>query len=279
MSLATCAAAVNISADPSPRDGAPRSMEHGAGAERRLGSTGVMVRWTAMKDGDQRPLELGGQRNREGLYAFGRKQVWLSQVHGSRVVRVTGPEISPGEPADALVSARDDVCLTIFVADCAPVVLASREGVMAAVHAGWRGLMAGVVHAAVTAMASMGATEIIGAVGPCVHAECYEFSARDLDAVASRFGDEVRSTAAGGQSSLDLPAAVSVALREAGVSCVFQAIECTACSGLHFSHRAMRSPERQAMLVWRHSEKERDQENAGLFGKYGSRLVPNTQVL
>ncbi len=118
---------------------------------------------------------------------------------------------------DALVSASASVALCILVADCAPVALASPEGVFAAVHAGWRGLADGVVAAAVEAMVELGASGIEGALGPCVHPCCYEFSEKDLAGLVEAFGPEVRGRMADGRPALDLPAAVGMALEQAGV--------------------------------------------------------------
>jgi polyphenol oxidase len=152
--------------------------------------------------------------------------------------------------ADGLVSASPAVALTVLTADCASVALGSDEGVFAAVHAGWRGLVAGVVGSAVRAMRSMGATEVVGALGPCIHAGCYEFGPDDLDRVAAGLGDGVRGRTTSGRPALDLPASVAAALAAAGARQVAGVDACTACAAGHFSHRARRDPGRQALVVW-----------------------------
>ena len=152
---------------------------------------------------------------------------------------------------DGLVADVPGVDLAVLTADCAPIALASPEGLAAAVHAGWRGLLLGVVAAAAAALRSRGATEVVGALGPCIHAECYEFGPADLDAVAAAFGDGVRGRAAGGGPALDLPAAVAAALAGAGVDQVPGADACTSCSPVpYFSHRARADEGRLALLVW-----------------------------
>ena len=90
--------------------------------------------------------------------------------------------------------------LAILTADCASVALGSAEGVFGAVHAGWRGLLAGVVEATVAAMRARGAGDVVGALGPCIHPECYEFSDADLDAVAAAYG---RRRARAGRRKVD----------------------------------------------------------------------------
>lgn len=216
----------------------------------QLEGTPVMACWTGRSDGDQRPPEIGGEATHGRLRVRGRRQMWLRQIHGSRVVRVDGPRDQVGQEGDALVTVRDDVCLTIFTADCVPVALASPEGVLAAVHAGRRGLMASVIECTVAVMASMGATAIVAAVGPCVHPECYELSTDELGPIAARLGDAVMATTPSSRPALDLPAAVASALDASGVHSIAQVGECTSCSGSYFSHRREGSVQRQAMMVW-----------------------------
>lgn len=170
----------------------------------------------------------------------------LRQVHGSRVVTVAAPGACTGEEADAAVTIVPGACLVVRTADCAPVALASAEGVVAAVHAGWRGLREGVVEAAVARMRELGASRIEAALGPCIHVECYEFAD-----VAEWFAEDVRGTTADGRPALDLPAAVRAALQRADVALVHDEDVCTACAAdSYWSHRARREVERQAAVVW-----------------------------
>ena len=175
---------------------------------------------------------------------------WLRQVHGADVVMVSAPGDAAGHVGDALVTSHPGAALAVLTADCAPVALASPEGVIGAVHAGRRGLVAGVVERAVGAMRQRGATRIAAALGPCVHAECYEFSPADLDRVAGRLGPTVRSTTRDGAPALDVPAAVAAAVAASGAHLDVVDDVCTACSGDHYSHRARGERERQAMVVW-----------------------------
>lgn len=176
---------------------------------------------------------------------------WLHQVHGAGVVRVTRPGDGAGTKADAAVTASEGCALAVLTADCAPVAFASSNGVIGVAHAGWRGVAAGVIEATVGEMEALGATAIEAVVGPCIHAECYEFGPSELDTVAARLGDGVRATTTAGTPALDLPAAVHAALRRAGVEKVDDAGVCTACSADHFSWRAGKELQRQATVVWR----------------------------
>ena len=100
------------------------------------------------------------------------------QVHGTTALAVERPWPGGGRPqADALVTATRGLALGVLTADCAPVLLAEPEaGVVAAVHAGWRGTLAGIVEAAIDAMEGLGARRrrICAAVGPCIGLAVYQ---------------------------------------------------------------------------------------------------------
>lgn len=175
----------------------------------------------------------------------------LRQVHGSRVVVVDRPGQGRGEEADALVTARQGAALAILTADCAPVAFSSPEGIVAVAHAGWRGLAGGVLEATAGRMADLGATDVEAVLGPCIHPCCYEFGREDLARLAGRFGPGVEAADRQGRPALDLPAAVSAALGEAGVPLVEVIDVCTGCSPRYWSWRARRETGRQATVVWR----------------------------
>jgi YfiH family protein len=175
---------------------------------------------------------------------------WLRQVHGARVVTVQHAGDAAGEAADAAVTAVPGAALAVHTADCAPVVLVA-DGVVGVVHAGWKGLVEGVIPAAVDAMRALGAGDVDAVLGPCIHAECYEFGPDDLAAVAAVLGDDVRGVTAAGRPALDVPAAVRAAAAHAGVRRVDDVGLCTSCDDTRwFSHRARAETGRQAAVVW-----------------------------
>jgi purine-nucleoside/S-methyl-5'-thioadenosine phosphorylase / adenosine deaminase len=162
------------------------------------------------------------------------------QVHRARVERNAEPGTEPNE-ADGQATTRDDVALLVLTADCLPIALVAQEGV-AILHAGWRGLAAGILEEGVTAMRELGAGEIQAAIGPGAGPCCYEVGAD----VAGAFG-----RAAG---PLDLKAIARERLEAAGVAAVHDVGLCTICSDplWFFSHRRDGGVTgRQAGIAWR----------------------------
>jgi YfiH family protein len=187
--------------------------------------------------------ELGGGPDADGW-------AWVRQVHGTAVVEVDGP--GGGGDADALVTAASSLPLLVLVADCVPIALVAGDAV-AAVHAGWRGLLAGVVEEAVEVVRRRGGDAVRAVVGPCISPAHYEFGAAELERVAERLGPSVRARTAGGAAALDLRAAVGASLARAGVADRTDVDVCTYESADHFSHRRDGITGRQALLVARAS--------------------------
>ena len=104
--------------------------------------------------------------------------VTLYQVHGSVSVRVEQPwEIGDAPRADAAVTNLAGIALGILTADCAPILLADTEArVVAAVHAGWKGALAGIIESALATMEQLGARRerVASAIGPCISRQAYE---------------------------------------------------------------------------------------------------------
>lgn len=211
---------------------------------------------TSRLDGNARPWPLDGPTPPPAGEARLRELVdrtwtFVRQVHGSRVVVVDGASGPLDEEADAIVTTAPGACLAVLGADCALVGLASAEGVIGVAHAGWRGLVAGVLGRVVETMHGLGATQLTAVLGPCIHPECYEFGRDELRAVASVLGDGVRAETALGRPALDLPVGVRTALERAGVPVVAELGGCTSCDPRWFSHRARSDRSRHALAVWR----------------------------
>jgi hypothetical protein len=170
-------------------------------------------------------------------------------VHGAQVAGIDGPSAALVE-SDAIVTSSPETALGVLGADCALLGLASPEGVIGVAHAGWRGLVAGVVGATVEAMRARGASRLEAVLSACVHKECYPFAAGDLARLAAVLGEEVIGTASDGSPAFDLPAAVRGRLAVAEVELVAAENECTACSGEYFSFRRHHEAARHLLGVW-----------------------------
>ena len=216
---------------------------------RPAGRTDVRALTTARFDGDLAVDDPDGGLAARRSTITGLPWSWLRQVHGSAVVTV-GDDPVEGIEADALVTAMAGRVLAIQTADCGPVALVSREGPVGAVHAGWRGVEAGVLPAAVAALRSLGATDVEAWLGPCIGPRAYEFGAVDLDRLVDRFGANLRAVTDAGTPALDLRAAIRASLAEVDVVLVDSAVPCTATETRYFSHRARGEAERHALVVW-----------------------------
>lgn len=167
----------------------------------------------------------------------------LKQVHGAAALIVSVPEQGARE-GDALVSGTPGLVLAVTTADCVPVLLADPvAGVVAAVHAGWRGAVAGVVPATVAAMAALGAepSRLVAALGPCIRQHNYEVDPPLRDAVLAATPEAAPLFADGrrpGRWQFDLPGYVAQALECAGAKHVDDVgLDTVEGKSIYFSHR------------------------------------------
>jgi polyphenol oxidase len=177
------------------------------------------------------------------------------QVHGHRMARV-GPRragrgfarAAEAIPAtDALSVARTGLPVAILVADCVPLILAA-PGLLVAVHAGWRGLAAGIVDRALGLF--RGGRPPAAAIGPAIGPCHYEVGREVAVAVAAGSPAGGRVERRAGRIFLDVPGTVARILRAAGIRSVDRAGECTAClRDRFFSHRRDGRTGRQAAVA------------------------------
>jgi YfiH family protein len=159
------------------------------------------------------------------------------QRHGATVTRAQSRGIvTPGtvyDHCDGLWSDEPGRAMLLLTADCMPIALARGGGRRPAVgilHAGWRGVLAGIVAAGVRAL---GARSLAAAIGPSIGPCCYEVGPEVARPFREAFGDDVVRS-----GKLDLWTATERALRAAGVESVERADICTACNpDRFFSHR------------------------------------------
>jgi YfiH family protein len=150
---------------------------------------------------------------------------FASQVHGSAVRCVSSddsPEEVLYEPADGLVTACGRVACAVRTADCVPVLIADcATGAVAAAHAGWRGVVCGIVAATITALRELrGSTgPLIAAIGPHISRTAFEVSGEVAEQLARSSGDPgVVDRALGPRPHVDLRRAVRAQLAAAGLA-------------------------------------------------------------
>ena len=180
---------------------------------------------------------------------------WLKQVHGARVLMA---ETVEGRPeADGVFARNERTVCVIQIADCLPILFADRHGtVVAAAHAGWRGLAAGVIDNTVAAMKEAGVKpgDILAYVGPGIGPAAFEVGDDvraayvDVDAGAAKaFAPRRRE-----KWLADLPALARRALARCGVDAVFGGHLCTYSDPARFfSYRRNRETGRMAAAIWR----------------------------
>jgi polyphenol oxidase len=174
--------------------------------------------------------------------------VWLRAQHGRDVGVVS---VAGGNPeVDALVTTTPGLAVAALSADCALVVLADgAAGVVAVVHCGRPGLVAGTLASAVEVMRAEGGREIRAAVGPTICGSCYEVP-DDMAAQVASVVPSALSTARTGNAGLDIRSGVVEQLGRAGVQVVRQVGGCTLEDPSCFSYRRDRLTGRMAALVW-----------------------------
>jgi purine-nucleoside/S-methyl-5'-thioadenosine phosphorylase / adenosine deaminase len=190
--------------------------------------------------GGDLPAAVSENRRRVGV-ALGLPPGHLAlarQVHGTAVL-----EVAPGQSgvlgeADVLVVRDHGPVAGILTADCAPVVVVGQEGAAIA-HAGWKGLLAGAIEAAVATVAPI----VAAWVGPCIHACCYEVGPE----VIAAFRGAGLPVAA--PSRVDPAQASAFVLRRAGVDSVAVSDVCTFCNRDYFSYRRDGVTGRQGAFV------------------------------
>lgn len=173
--------------------------------------------------------------------------LWLTQVHGIVVAE------GQGGCADASVAFGPGTVCTVMTADCLPLLLCDRAGTrVAAVHAGWRGLLAGVIEATVTRLGVPG-TEVLVWLGPAIGPDAFEVGAE----VRAAFVAEDAAVAAAftpspaGRWLADIYALARLRLARCGVTAVYGGELCTWSDAARFySYRRDGVTGRMASLIW-----------------------------
>jgi YfiH family protein len=191
---------------------------------------------------------------------------WLQQVHGARVLDAESVRDRPA--ADASVATAEQTVCAIMVADCLPVLFAARSGaVVAAAHAGWRGLAEGVLENTVSSMAARGAnpSEVLAYIGPGIGPDEFEvgddvyraYTSRDAGAAAAF---KVHTP---GKWLADLALLARRALARCGVTQVYGGDLCTWSDPQRFySYRRDTTTGRMGAFIWRAPRARKPQTTA-----------------
>ena len=192
--------------------------------------------------------------NRRRLAAAARlpaQPVWLRQVHGTTVVDLDA--LDPMSPADACFSRRPGRVCAILTADCLPILLAAESGdLIAAAHAGWRGLACGVIEALVAALPSPPG-KLMAWLGPAIGPQHFEVGPEVRAALLERDpgAEDAFVPNARGRFMADLGTVARRRLAASGVSRTYGGGPCTfGEKERYFSHRRDGVTGRQATLIW-----------------------------
>ncbi len=156
---------------------------------------------------------------------------FMNQVHGNQVVEVDSKSAYPIE-ADALVTRERGLPLVVLAADCLPILI-SGKNIVAAIHAGRKGVLNGVITKTIDYMKSTGAQNLVATIGPAICSECYEVSSEMYLEAITQIPELATSIAS---HKLNLPAAAKSQIEHKGVD-VRSLDICTAHDENYFSYR------------------------------------------
>lgn len=209
--------------------------------------------------GDDPAAVAANRRLLAEVLAIGREPVWLEQVHGTRVLLLE--EAPEALTADAAVTREPGKVCVVMTADCLPVLFCDRGGtVVAAAHAGWRGLAAGILRETVQAM-GVAAEDILAWLGPAIGPEKFEVGGEVREAILDNAIDAAqraviptcfRPSSAGSDRMLaDIFALARAELASLGIRQVYGGGLCTVSDGSRwFSYRRDGVTGRMASLIW-----------------------------
>lgn len=190
-------------------------------------------------------------KNRQRLVSLlGCRPAWLSQVHGVAVAEAS-PELLV--EADASWSATPGVACAIMTADCLPALFCDRAGTrVAAAHAGWRGLAAGVLEATLDALA-LPADQVLVWLGPAIGAQAFEVGAEVREAFIAQHAEAAeafRPSHNAGKFMADIYQLARIRLAARGVTAVYGGDFCTYNDPRFYSYRRSAQTGRFASLIW-----------------------------
>ncbi|MBV8773610.1 MAG: peptidoglycan editing factor PgeF [Deltaproteobacteria bacterium] len=172
------------------------------------------------------------------------RPVRLQQVHGNCVHSIGAADDRERKIGDGIVTKVPGIVLAIFTADCVPILMTDSEArVVGALHAGWRGVLAGIAGVGLNAMVALGARldQVQVALGPAIGSCCFEVDAQLADYFVGQLPNAASSCRPGrpGKQHLGLRAILRTQLQEAGVgeASIVETGPCTRCNSERFFSR------------------------------------------
>lgn len=229
---------------------APSGVRACTTTRRRPAGAGGSAEFALRRPEAGEPPQLGANRRLlKTVLDLPAEPAWLNQVHGRRAVELPLPGTFIPEADAAFTRTKKQVCV-VLTADCLPVLCCDRDGtVVAAVHAGWRGLQQGIV-ARVVGQLGVEPRSMLAWLGPAIGPASYEVD----DAVRDAFGhfgvEDAFQSSRPGHWWMDLYAVARAQLRGAGVESVYGGGYCTCRDERFFSYRGGDETGRMASLIW-----------------------------
>jgi len=176
--------------------------------------------------------------------------VWLDQIHSNRAVPAVKTELL--HQADASYTAESGVVCAVLTADCLPLLVSAADGSqVAAIHAGWRGLLAGVIGNTIGAMQN---SDFLVWLGPAIGPDCFEVGAEVLDAFLEKSAAFITAFKEQGNGKwlADIYQLARIELAMLGIDKVYGGGFCTVTEQERFySYRRDKQTGRMATLIWR----------------------------
>lgn len=176
--------------------------------------------------------------------------VWMEQIHSNRVIQAD--KCMALEQADASFTRERGVVCAVMTADCLPLLVCSVDGeCVGAIHAGWRGLLSGIIS---NTLSMMGARDYLVWLGPAIGPDCFEVGAEVRDAFVQKSGafDDAFTQQNNGKWLADIYQLARIELASLGVNKVFGGDFCTVTDTQRFySYRRDQQTGRMATLIWR----------------------------
>ncbi len=204
--------------------------------------------------GDNPSVVLANRMQLKQEADLSQEPLWLMQTHSTRVVDVANfadsKEIEKPVDADASVAFKPNQVCVVLTADCLPILLCDKAGTrVSAIHAGWRGLAAGIIEAAVQKL-NCDPQTLLAWLGPAIGPDAYEVQA-DFLAAFKEYQSEATFKRQKGYWFANLYELARIRLRQLGITAIYGGEFCTYRDSAHFySFRRSRVTGRMATLIW-----------------------------